>query len=211
RPSDHTPRGRTLRGPFRGGDDMAHTTVAGYLLHRLMEWEVDKVFAYPGDGINGIVAAWSDADPEKVPKFIQSRHEEMSAFEAVGHAKFTGRTSVCMATSGPGAVHLLNGLYDAKLDRVPVGAIIGQTARTAIERCYLHERDLQSPDKDVASEHVQTGRSPQQRPTAHDRTSRAAETQRAPTAAIIPLDVQEAEYSPPTHDFKLVPSSLGYS
>src|SRR5690625_6667837 len=111
---------------------MAHTTVAGYLLHRQMEWEVNKFFANPGVVIIGIVAEWSDADPEKVPKFIQSRHEEMSAFEAVGHAKFTGRTSVCMATSGPGAVHLLNGLYDAKLARVPVVAIIGQDRKSVV-------------------------------------------------------------------------------
>lgn len=190
---------------------MAHTTVARYLLHRLMEWNIDKVFAYPGDGINGIVAAWSVADPEKVPKFIQSRHEEMSAFEAVGHTKFTGRTSVCMATSGPGAVHLLNGLYDAKLDHVPVVAIIGQTNRTAIGGSYQQEIDLQSLYKDVASDYVQTVMSPQQLPNVLDRAIRVAETQRAPTAVIIPLDVQEAEYSPPTHDFKMVPSSLGYS
>src|SRR5690625_5951213 len=115
----------------------------------------------------------------------------MSAFEAVGHAKFTGRTSVCMATSGPGAVHLLNGLYDAKLDRVPVVAIIGQTDRTAIGGSYQQEIDLQSLYKDVASEYVQTVMSPQQLPNVLDRAIRVAETQRAPTAVIIPLDVQE--------------------
>jgi pyruvate dehydrogenase (quinone) len=101
---------------------MAAPKVADYLLERLREWGVETVFAYPGDGINGILAAWGRADDN--PRFVQSRHEEMSAFEAVGYAKMTGRVGVCMATSGPGAVHLLNGLYDAKLDHVPVVAIV---------------------------------------------------------------------------------------
>ena len=102
---------------------MAAPTVADFLLERLRAWGVDKVFAFPGDGINGILAAWGRADNQ--PKFVQARHEEMAAFEAVGYAKFTGRVGVCMATSGPGAIHLLNGLYDAKLDHVPVVAIVG--------------------------------------------------------------------------------------
>ena len=100
-------------------------TVADFVLGRLRAWGVEKVFAYPGDGINGLLAAWGRADNE--PKFVQARHEEMAAFEAVGYAKFSGRVGVCVATSGPGAVHLLNGLYDAKLDHVPVVAIVGQT------------------------------------------------------------------------------------
>ena len=97
---------------------MAAMTVADYLLQRLRDWGVEKVFGFPGDGINGLLAAWDRA--ENSPKFVQARHEEMSAFEAVGYAKFTGRLGVCAATSGPGAIHLLNGLYDAKLDHVPV-------------------------------------------------------------------------------------------
>src|SRR5699024_1793102 len=92
---------------------MADQSVSQFLLQRLGEWGVDTVFAYPGDGINGIVSTWSESDD--APRFVQSRHEEMSAFEAVGYAKFTGGLGVCMATSGPGAIHLLNGLYDAKL------------------------------------------------------------------------------------------------
>src|SRR3954452_24519586 len=99
------------------------TTVADYLLGRLREWHVRHVFAYPGDGINGLLGAFGRADNE--PEFVQARHEEMAAFEAVGYAKFCGRVGVCMATSGPGAIHLLNGLYDAKLDHVPVVAIVG--------------------------------------------------------------------------------------
>src|SRR6478672_2402602 len=109
-------------------------TVGDYLLGRLRDWQVDQVFAYPGDGINGIVAAFGKADNE--PRFVQARHEEMAAFEAVGYAKFSGHVGVCMATSGPGAIHLLNGLYDAKLDHVPVVAIVGQTARSGTGGAY---------------------------------------------------------------------------
>ncbi|HEY1486401.1 MAG TPA: thiamine pyrophosphate-requiring protein [Micromonosporaceae bacterium] len=186
---------------------MAKPTVADFLLSRLREWSVDKVFAFPGDGINGILAAWGRADDS--PTFIQSRHEEMSAFEAVGYAKFTGKVGVCMATSGPGAIHLLNGLYDAKLDHVPVVAIVGQTARSAIGGSYQQEVDLQSLFKDVASAYVQTVMVPEQLPNVLDRAIRVALAERAPTAIIIPSDVQELEYAPPTHEFKMVPSSLG--
>jgi pyruvate dehydrogenase (quinone) len=186
---------------------MATVTVADYLLDRLREWGVDKVFGFPGDGINGILAAWGRA--ENNPKFIQARHEEMSAFEAVGYAKFTGRFGVCMATSGPGAVHLLNGLYDAKLDHVPVIAIVGQTSRSAMGGSYQQEVDLLSLFKDVASEYVQMVTVPEQLPGVLDRAIRVALAERAPTAIIIPSDVQELEYSAPTHAFKMVPSSIG--
>ena len=186
---------------------MAASTVADYLLERLRGWGVDKVFAFPGDGINGILAAWGRADNQ--PKFVQSRHEEMSAFEAVGYAKFTGRVGVCMATSGPGAIHLLNGLYDAKLDHVPVVAIVGQTNRSAMGGSYQQEVDLLSLFKDVASDYVQMVTVPEQLPNVLDRAIRVALTERAPTAIIIPADVQELEYSAPTHAFKMVPSSIG--
>jgi len=186
---------------------MAAPNVADYLLERLRSWGVEKVFAYPGDGINGILAAWGRADNN--PKFVQSRHEEMSAFEAVGYAKFTGRFGVCMATSGPGAVHLLNGLYDAKLDHVPVVAITGQTSRPAMGGSYQQEVDQLALFKDVASEYVQMVTVPEQLPGVLDRAIRVALAERAPTAIIIPSDVQELEYSAPTHAFKMVPSSLG--
>jgi pyruvate dehydrogenase (quinone) len=186
---------------------MATPTVADYLLERLRTWGVDKVFAFPGDGINGILAAWGRADNK--PKFVQSRHEEMSAFEAVGYAKFTGRVGVCMATSGPGAVHLLNGLYDAKLDHVPVVAIVGQTSRSAMGGSYQQEVDLLSLYKDVASPYVQMVTVPEQLPNVLDRAIRIALAERAPTAIIIPSDVQELAYSAPTHAFKMVPSSVG--
>jgi pyruvate dehydrogenase (quinone) len=183
------------------------TTVADYLLERLRTWDVEHVFAYPGDGINGTLAAFGRADDQ--PQFIQSRHEEMSAFEAVGYAKFSGKVGVCMATSGPGAVHLLNGLYDAKLDHVPVVAIVGQTNRSAMGGSYQQEIDLISLYKDVASEYVQMVTVPEQLPNVLDRAFRIAMSRRAPTAIIIPNDVQELEYSPPSHEFKMVPSSVG--
>lgn len=182
-------------------------TVADHLLERLRAWQVEQVFAYPGDGVNGILAAWVRA--ENRPRFIQARHEEMAAFEAVGFAKFSGRVGVCLATSGPGAIHLLNGLYDAKLDHVPVVAIVGQTARTAMGGSYQQEVDLLSLLKDVAGSYLQMVTVPEQLPNVLDRAMRTAMARQAPTAVVIPSDVQELEYAAPTHDFKMVPSSLG--
>ncbi|MET7355847.1 thiamine pyrophosphate-requiring protein [Streptomyces mirabilis] len=181
--------------------------VSDYVLQRLREWDVDHVFAYAGDGINGLLAAWGRSDNK--PKFVQSRHEEMSAFEAVGYAKFSGRVGVCAATSGPGAIHLLNGLYDAKLDHVPVVAIVGQTNRSAMGGSYQQEVDLLSLYKDVASEFCEMVTVPEQLPNVIDRAMRTAYAKRTVTAVIIPADVQELDYSEPTHAFKMVPSSLG--
>jgi pyruvate dehydrogenase (quinone) len=185
------------------------TTVADRLLERLREWGVEQVFGYPGDGINGTLGAFARADDK--PHFIQARHEEMAAFSAVGFAKFSHLPAVCMATSGPGAIHLLNGLYDAKLDHVPVVAIVGQTNRTAMGGNYQQEVDLISLFKDVASEYVQMVTVPEQLPNVVDRAIRIAMSRRAPTAIIIPNDVQELPYEAPTHEFKMVPSSLGMS
>jgi pyruvate dehydrogenase (quinone) len=180
-------------------------TVGDHILRRLREWGVEEVFGYPGDGINGIVVAFGKADDQ--PRFVQARHEEMAAFEAVGYAKFSGRVGVCMATSGPGAIHLLNGLYDAKLDHVPVVAIVGQTERSAMGGSYQQEVDLQTLFKDVASDYLVEVNVPEQLPNALDRAIRTALTRRAPTALIIPSDLQTEEYSPPRHAFKQVPSS----
>lgn len=185
------------------------TTVADHLLQRLRDWDITDVFAYPGDGINGILAAFGRADNQ--PRFLQSRHEEMSALQAVGYAKFTGRVGVCPATSGPGAVHLLNGLYDAKLDHVPVVAIVGQTSRSAMGGSYQQEVDLHTLFQDVTDGQVQTVTVPEQLPNVLDRAIRWALTQRQPTALVIHSDVQELDYSPPAHEFKMVPSSLGVS
>lgn len=183
--------------------------VADYILARLSEWGVEHVFGYPGDGINGLLAAWGRAENE--PRFVQARHEEMAAFDAVGYAKFSGRLGVCAATSGPGAIHLLNGLYDAKLDHVPVVALVGQTHRSAMGGSYQQEVDLHSLFKDVASDFLETVTVPEQLPNVLDRAIRTAYARRAPTAVIIPADVQELDYSPPTHEFKMVPSSLDRS
>ncbi|MFF0430901.1 thiamine pyrophosphate-requiring protein [Streptomyces sp. NPDC004327] len=181
--------------------------VSDYVLERLRDWEVEYVFAYPGDGINGLLAAWGRAEDR--PRFVQARHEEMAAFEAVGYAKFSGRTGVCAATSGPGAIHLLNGLYDAKLDHVPVVAIVGQTDRSAMGGSYQQEVDLAALYKDVASEFCEVVTVPAQLPNVLDRAMRTAATRRTVTAVIIPADVQELDYEPPAHAFKQVPSSLG--
>ncbi|OKI01096.1 thiamine pyrophosphate-binding protein [Streptomyces sp. CB02923] len=185
------------------------TKVSDHILQRLREWDVDHVFSYAGDGINGLLAAWGRAADQ--PKFVQARHEEMAAFEAVGYAKFSGKVGVCAATSGPGAIHLLNGLYDAKLDHVPVVAIVGQTARSAMGGSYQQEVDLMSLYKDVASEFCEMVTVPEQLPNVIDRAMRTAYAKRTVTAVIVPGDVQELEYSAPTHEFKMVPSSLGVS
>jgi len=140
------------------------TTVADYFLARLREWGVEQVFGFAGDGINGLLAAWQRADDQ--PRFIQARHEEMAAFEACGYAKFSGR--------GPGAIHLLNGLYDAKLDHVPVVAIVGQTARSAMGGAYQQEVDMLTLYKDVASEFCQMVTVPEQLPNVLDRAMRIA-------------------------------------
>ena len=179
--------------------------VADYVLARLRDWGVRQVFAYPGDGINGLVSAFGRADDE--PRFVQARHEEMAAFSAVGYAKFSGQVGVCLATSGPGAIHLLNGLYDAKLDHVPVVAIVGQTARSAMGGAYQQEVDLQALFKDVASDYLVEVNVAEQLPNAIDRAMRTAQARRAPTAVIIPADLQEEPYTAPEHAFKQVPSS----
>ncbi|MEU4340504.1 thiamine pyrophosphate-requiring protein [Nocardia sp. NPDC023852] len=180
--------------------------VGDYVVERLREWGVRQVFGYPGDGINGLVAAMGRAEDDG-PAFVQARHEEMAAFEATGYAKFSGEVGVCMATSGPGAIHLLNGLYDAKCDHVPVVAIVGQTARSAMGGSYQQEVDLQSLFKDVAADFLVEVNVSDQLPNALDRAFRTAAFRRAPTAVIIPSDLQEEEYEPPTHAFKQVPSS----
>lgn len=184
-------------------------TVGDVVLERLRQWNIGQVFGYPGDGINGLLAAWGRADNS--PQFVQSRHEEMSAFQAVGYAKFSGQIGVCTATSGPGGIHLLNGLYDAKLDHVPVLALVGQTERSAMGGSYQQEIDMLSLFKDVCSEYVQMCTVPEQIPNLIDRAIRIALSEQAPTALIFPSDVFELEHTPPQHEFKHVPSSLGLS
>src|SRR5437016_5530710 len=183
--------------------------VADFVLHRLTEWGVHRIYGYPGDGINGFLGAFDRAGGD--PEFIQTRHEEMAAFMACGHAKFTGEVGVCFATSGPGAIHLLNGLYDAKLDHQPVVAIVGQQKRMSLGANYQQEVDLNTLFKDVASEYVMTIMDPAQARHVIDRAVRIALDSRKPTAVIVPDDVQESEYSEPPRSHGAVYSSLGYS
>jgi pyruvate dehydrogenase (quinone) len=166
-------------------------TVGDFLFERLKIWGVKRLFGYPGDGINGIVTALGRVDPADM-EFIQVRHEEEAAFMASGHAKLTGEVGVCLATSGPGAIHLLNGLYDAKLDRKPVVAIVGQQARASLGGHFQQEVDLLSLFKDVASDYVQVCTTPEQARHLIDRAIRIAKSRRTVTAIIFPNDVQEA-------------------
>src|SRR5213079_3003036 len=186
---------------------MRTKTASDFLIRRISEWGLKRIYGYPGDGINGIIGAIDRANG--AIEYVQVRHEEMAAFMACAHAKFTGEVGVCTATSGPGAVHLLNGLYDAKLDHVPVVAIVGQTERSAMGGAYQQEVDLLSLFKDVCSDYVQMCTVPQQLPNLIDRAIRIAQSEQAPTGIIFPSDVLELPYEPPEHAFKQVPSSLG--
>jgi pyruvate dehydrogenase (quinone) len=179
-------------------------TVAQFMLQRLVDWGVRRVYGYPGDGINGLLGAFHHVEDLE---FLQTRHEELASFAATAHAKFTGEVGVCMATSGPGAIHLLNGLYDAKLDKQPVVAIVGQQKRMSLGSDYQQEVDLQVLFKDVASEFVQTAMTPEQVPHLIDRAMRVAKASRSVTCIIVPNDVQEAEYSEPPRQHGAVFSS----
>jgi pyruvate dehydrogenase (quinone) len=183
--------------------------VADYLLNRLTDWGVRRVYGYPGDGINGIVGALERVEG---PEFVQVRHEEMAAFMACAHAKFTGEVGVCLATSGPGAIHLLNGLYDAKLDHQPVVAIVGQQAQTSLGGHYQQEVDLISLFKDVAHEYVHMATDPAQVRHLVDRSLRIAQAERTVTCLIVPNDLQEEEAVPtPPNAHGTVHSSIGWS
>jgi pyruvate dehydrogenase (quinone) len=182
---------------------------AQFILNRLTEWGIKRVFGYPGDGINGLMGAFHEVGDEL--EFIQTRHEEIAAFAATAQAKFTGDVGVCMATSGPGAIHLLNGLYDAKLDHQPVVAIIGQQKRMSLGANYQQEVDLNTLFKDVASEYLMTIMDPTQARHVVDRAIRIARSSRSVTAVIVPEDVQEAEHSEPPRSHGAVYSSLGFS
>ncbi len=183
--------------------------VSDFIIDRIYEWGIRRVFGFPGDGINGLMGAMGRAT-DKI-EFIQTRHEESAAFMACGHAKFTGEVGVCMATSGPGAIHLLNGLYDAKMDHQPVVAIVGQQARTAIGGHYQQEVDLISLYKDVAHEYVQMCSDPAQIRHLIDRAFRIAKATHSVTCVIVPNDVQELEYTPPARQHGTVHSSVGYN
>jgi len=186
-------------------------TVGDFLLERLHQWGVRRIFGYPGDGINGIMAALERREGGDAPlEFIQTRHEEMAAFMACAHAKFTGEVGVCLATSGPGAVHLLNGLYDAKLDHQPVVAIVGQQKRSALGASYQQEIDLMALFKDVAGEYVQMAASSEQLRHLVDRALRIAQSERCVTCIIVPNDLQEEDAVPsPPREHGMTFSGVG--
>jgi pyruvate dehydrogenase (quinone) len=182
------------------------TTVGEYILQRLVQWGVRRVFGFPGDGINGIFSGFHQ---QKELELVQVRHEEMAAFMACAHAKFTRQVGVCLATSGPGAIHLLNGLYDAKLDHQPVVAIVGQSARAAMGGSFQQEVDLLSLFKDVAGEYVQTMMVPQQARHLVDRAVRIALAERTVTCLIVPNDLQEVPVEQPAHAHATIHTSVG--
>jgi pyruvate dehydrogenase (quinone) len=188
---------------------MASQTTADFLVSRLHAWGVRRIYGYPGDGINGIMGALERA--ENKIDFVQVRHEEMAAFMACAHAKFTGEPGICLATSGPGAIHLLNGLYDAKGDHAPVVAIVGQSARMAMGGSYQQEVDLQSLFKDVAGEYVQTAMAPAQMRHLIDRAIRIARAERTVTCLIIPHDLQDETMVEPPRKHGSVHSGVGYT
>src|SRR5690348_1842857 len=183
-------------------------TVSDFIVQRLHEWGVRRIYGYPGDGINGLMGAMNRADGEI--ELVRARHEEMCAFMACAHAKFAGEVGVCMATSGPGAIHLLNGLYDAKMDHQPVVAIVGQAATTAMGSAYQQEVDLQNLFKDVAGEFVQTVGAPAAARHCIDRAVRIALDQRTVTCVILPKDIQEMTYEEPKQAHNYSPSGVGW-
>jgi pyruvate dehydrogenase (quinone) len=200
---------------------MMSATVSDFMLERISEWGIRRVYGYPGDGINGILGAFNRHENGKGHKkdgqkggleFIQVAHEEVAAFMACAHAKYTGEPGVCMATSGPGAVHLLNGLYDARLDHQPVVAIVGQQKSISIGAHFQQEIDLANLFKDVAGEYVHYCMNPAQMRHLIDRAIRIAMTERTVTCVIVPADVQEMDAVPsPPRMHGAVYSSIGYS
>ncbi|MEY9659837.1 thiamine pyrophosphate-dependent acetolactate synthase large subunit-like protein [Bradyrhizobium ottawaense] len=187
-------------------------TVSDFIVQRLHQWGVRHIFGYPGDGINGVFGAMNRAQgKEGEIGFVQARHEEMAAFMASAYAKFSGQLGVCIATSGPGASHLITGLYDALLDHQPVLAIVGQQARNALGGHYQQEIDLLSMFKDVAGAYVMQASSPAQVRHLIDRAVRIALARRAPTVIILPNDLQEEPYESPPRAHGTLHSGIGYS
>ena len=186
-------------------------TVGDFVFERLHEWGVRRIYGFPGDGINGFMGALNRAEGTGHEiRFIQARHEEEAAFMACAHAKWTGELGVCLATSGPGAIHLLNGLYDAKKDHMPVLAIVGQQARQGLGSDYQQEVDLVSLYKDL-TEYVQLATVPAQARHLVDQAVRIAKGRRNVTGLIFSNDLQEADYSDPPRTHGSVFSGTGYA
>ncbi|MFL5836260.1 MAG: thiamine pyrophosphate-binding protein, partial [Solirubrobacteraceae bacterium] len=184
-------------------------TVGAFMLKRLRSLGVERIYGYPGDGINGILGAFHEVGDDI--ELIQCRHEEIAAFAAAAHAKLTDEFGVCLATSGPGAIHLLNGLYDAKLDKRPVVAIIAQQHRSALGSGYQQEIDAHSLFKDVCSQYLNTVTTPEQLHLVVDRAVRTAQATRSPTCVIIPHDVQQLELpDQPEQAHAVITTSIGW-
>ena len=188
---------------------MSKPTVGDFFVERLHAWGVRRIYGYPGDGINGVFGALQRAKGKI--QFIQARHEEMAAFMASAHAKFTGELGVCIATSGPGAAHLVTGLYDARLDHMPVLAITGQQARAALGGHYQQEVDLAALFKDVAGSFVQQASVPAQVRHIVDRAMRIALDEHTVTAIVLPNDLQELPYEGPARKHGTLHSGVGYT
>jgi pyruvate dehydrogenase (quinone) len=184
--------------------------VADALVERLRAWGIHRIFGYSGDGIDPVLAAIrrSNGDPE----LVTARHEESAAFMATAHAKWTGGTGCCLATHGPGAIHLLNGLYDAKLDKRPVVALIAQQHRSVLGSGYQQEIDAHTLFKDVCHAYVGTVDTPRQLPVVVDRAIRTAQALRSPTAVILPHDVQqEAMPEDAPHQHGVITTAVGWT
>jgi pyruvate dehydrogenase (quinone) len=188
---------------------MSTPNVSVFMLRRLREWGVTRIYGYPGDGSNGLNLAFHEVGDDI--EFVQTRHEEIAALAATAHAKLTGELGVCMATSGPGAIHLLNGLYDAKLDHAPVLAIVGQQKRMSLGGDYQQEVDLRSLFKDVAGEYLGECIDPRQAGHLVDRAVRIARAERTVTALIVPSDVQELDHEEPPRAHGAINSSVGFA
>jgi pyruvate dehydrogenase (quinone) len=184
-------------------------TVSDFIVERLHQWGVRRMYGYPGDGINGVFGALNRGGGKI--EFVQARHEEMAAFMASAHAKFTGELGVCIATSGPGAAHLITGLYDARMDHMPVLAIVGQQARSALGGHYQQEVDLTAMFKDVAGAFVQQATVPAQVRHLIDRAIRTALSERVVTAIVLPNDLQDLPYESPPRAHGTLHSGVGWS
>src|SRR6195952_4255532 len=181
--------------------------VSDFVVERFHAWGVRRIYGYSGDGINGVLGALQRAG---TIEFIQARHEEMASFMAVAHAKFTGEVGVCLSTGGPGATHMITGLYDAKLDHVPVLAICGQAEATVRGASYQQELNLDRMFADVA-DFVQEASAPAQVRHLIDRCVRVATASNGPTVLILPKDIQDEEYKEPAVAHGFTRSGVGYS
>ncbi len=185
-------------------------TVSDFIIDRLIEWDLHRFYGYPGDGIGGFDGALGRAERNgKDFRYIRPTHEEIASLMACAHAKFTGEVGVCIATSGPGAIHLLNGLYDAKMDNQPVVAIVGQQGRVSLGTDAMQEINLERAFADVAG-YVQTVTTAMHAQVVIDRAIRTAKARRCPTVVILPADVQDLTMETPATEHWVSRSGVGH-